>query len=264
MADAPHVEHLSESVAIYRGDCLEILPTLPPVDHVISDPPYESHMHAAKGEQRPADGATRKIRKDGARQIPRLDFAAINEIRSDAAQLMTDCSRGWLLAFCTPEGIAPWRDAIEAAGARYKRACFWVKPDAAPQFNGQGPSFAVEPFVAAWCGSGVSRWNGGGGKNYLIEPRSAQKSESEHPTEKPLALMLRILDLFTDPGELICDPFMGSGSTGVAAIKLGRGFVGIERDPKYFDIACRRLSDALARPDLFVAAPPKEKQESLL
>lgn len=60
------------------------------------------------------------------------------------------------------------------------------------------------------------------------------------------------------------DPFMGVGSTGVAAVKLGRKFIGIEIEPKYFDIARRRISDALARPDLFIEAPKPAKQEAML
>ena len=65
--------------------------------------------------------------------------------------------------------------------------------------------------------------------------------------------------------QTILDPFMGSGTTGVAAVKRARHFIGIEREPKYFDIACRRISDALARPDLFIAPPAsKPVQEKML
>jgi site-specific DNA-methyltransferase (adenine-specific) len=83
-----------------------------------------------------------------------------------------------------------------------------------------------------------------------------------HPTEKPLALMQWTLG-FLKKGTPVLDPFMGSGTTGVAAVKAGRGFTGIEVEPKYFDIACRRISDALSRPDLFVSAPSKPMQEAL-
>jgi DNA modification methylase len=65
-------------------------------------------------------------------------------------------------------------------------------------------------------------------------------------------------------GQTILDPFMGSGTTGVAAVKLGRKFIGIEIEPKYFDIACRRIADALARPELFIEPPKPAKQESFL
>jgi DNA modification methylase len=84
----------------------------------------------------------------------------------------------------------------------------------------------------------------------------------EHPTQKPLALMqwcIRRLDART-----ILDPFMGSGTTGVAAVKLGRRFIGIEIEEKYFTIACRRISEALRQPDLFIERPKPAKQEAFL
>ena len=66
--------------------------------------------------------------------------------------------------------------------------------------------------------------------------------------------MVEIINKFTHPGDVILDPFMGSGSTGVAAIRLGRRFIGIEQDQRFFDIATMRISDALSRPDLFSVA----------
>jgi hypothetical protein len=86
---------------------------------------------------------------------------------------------------------------------------------------------------------------------------------AEHPTQKPVELMKWCLSHLPDCRSIL-DPFMGSGTTGVACAKRGKHFIGIERDPRYFDIACRRISDALARPDLFVAPPaPKAKQEDM-
>jgi site-specific DNA-methyltransferase (adenine-specific)/modification methylase len=84
-----------------------------------------------------------------------------------------------------------------------------------------------------------------------------------HPTEKPLALMSWCLEQIPPPAETILDPFMGSGTTGVAAVKLGRRFIGVEIEPKYFDIACRRIEEATRQPDMFVAPAPVAKQEAL-
>lgn len=86
-----------------------------------------------------------------------------------------------------------------------------------------------------------------------------------HPTEKPLALIDWCLGLLP-AAETILDPFMGSGTTGVSCAKLGRSFIGIEIEPKYFDIACRRIDGAYKQADMFVAAPPEPvaKQEALL
>jgi DNA modification methylase len=76
--------------------------------------------------------------------------------------------------------------------------------------------------------------------------------------------MSELVSLFTSARQTILDPFMGSGTTGVACAKLGRKFIGIEIEPKYFDIACRRIDDAYRQPRLFKDEAPKPKQEALL
>jgi DNA modification methylase len=89
-------------------------------------------------------------------------------------------------------------------------------------------------------------------------------SRKQHPTEKPVPLMRCLVEVATDDGGSVIDPFMGSGTTGVAAVGTGRSFTGIERDPKFFDIARRRISAALKEPDLFVEPAKPIKQEVLL
>lgn len=244
---------LDGRISLMLGDCRDLLPEVGKVAHIFTDPPYENRIHQAKA-------ATRQIRTDGYASPRALDFDSIDVIRAAVTPLMVSACEGWLLAFCTPEGIAPWRDAIEAAGARYKRACFWFKPDGAPQFNGQGPAFAVEPFVTAWCRSGYSRWNGGGRRNLFEHLTNQSDRHGAHPTEKPVSLMGEIVGLFSDPDDLVCDPFMGSGTTGVACVKRGRRFVGIERDPKYFEIACQRIDFASRQFDLFGEMPKQQIQ----
>ena len=253
---------LDGRVKLYHGDALAIMPTLPDVDHVFADPPYEAHMHAAKRGEK-VYGSQRRIRIDGHANPPPVNFSSIDGIREASAISMVNLCGGWLLAFCTPEGVAPWRDALETAGARYKRACIWNKPDSAPQFNGQGPAMGAEMFVTAWCGLGHSHWNGGGRRNVFTAPTNNPDRHGEHPTEKPLALMSELVGLFSDPGHVILDPFMGSGTTGIAAVKLGRQFIGIEINPRYFEIACNRISDATRQPDLFIEPAPEPKQESM-
>lgn len=85
-----------------------------------------------------------------------------------------------------------------------------------------------------------------------------------HPTTKPLELMEWCIQQLPHESSVVLDPFMGSGTTGVACVKLGRKFVGIEIEPKYFDIACKRISSALKQPDFFVEKPKPAKQEALL
>lgn len=228
---------------IYLADCLDVLPTLSMVDHILTDPPFEDHMHVAKAN-------ARGLRLDGYASPKAVDFESITAIRDAVSTRMRMACNGWLIAFCTPEGIAPWRDSLEMAGCRYKRACFWIKPDSAPQFNGQGPAMAVEPFVTAWCGEGVSKWNGGGRRNFFTYPTNNPEREGSHPTEKPLSLMRELIELFTSPGDLILDPFMGSGTTGVACLQMGRRFIGIESQEHYFNLACKRLKAAYSQPRL--------------
>ena len=92
--------------------------------------------------------------------------------------------------------------------------------------------------------------------------RYGQPGKVDHPTQKPLATITPLLTVSTLRGETILDPFMGSGTTGVAAVKLGRKFIGIEIEPKYFDIAVRRIQAALDAPDMFVERPKPAKQET--
>jgi len=248
------IEQLAEGVTLHLGDCREILPTLGKVDAVVTDPPYEADAHR---KDRKITGKNRGVIATA------FTFDSIDAVRFDVAEKMVAASDGWVLAFCMAEGVAPWRDALEAAGAKYKRAMVWIKPDAMPQFNGQGPAAGFESIVAAWCGQGYSRWNGGGRVGTFTHNKNTG-GKHEHETQKPLSLMSELVELFSNRGDLVCDPFMGSATTGVAAVKLGRRFVGIEREERYFDLSCRRVSDALKSPDLFIDVPKPAKQEAML
>lgn len=159
---------------------------------------------------------------------------------------------GWFIAFCTVEGAFEWAQAINASPMKYKRACAWVKPDSTPQLNGQGPAQGYECFVCAWNGSGHARWNAGGKRGVYTHCVNNSERHGEHPTEKPRRLMAEIIGDFTNDGETILDPFMGSGTTGVAAVQMGRDFIGIEREERYFEIACRRIEEAQRQGDLFL------------
>ncbi len=229
---------------LYRADCLEVMKTFPSVDHAIFDGPYEDIMHKAKASKR-------KLRADRGPQIKPLTFDSIDKIRHEIVSDLETLVKGWILSFCSPEGMRPWADEINASSIKYKRACFWIKPDSTPQFNGQGPAMAVEAFVAAWAGKGRSRWNGGGKRNFYTENTNSKDRDGRHPTEKPWRLFVKLLHDFTNEGETILDPFIGSGTTGVACVKAGRRFIGIEKDKKFFDIACERILKAEEQPDLF-------------
>lgn len=241
---------------LYLGDCLEVLPFLGPVDAVVTDPPYEQLMHDLHA-------STRLRRTDGGNERRELTFQGINEIRGPLLREIKRLNCGWLLAFCNVEGVWHWREAITAEGLKFKTTCIWVKPDATPKLNGQGPALAYECFTTTWCGSGHARWNAGGKRGTYTHLTNQRDRDGRHPTEKPIPLMREIVSDFVPDGGLVLDPFMGSGTTGIACLKLGRKFIGIEREPEYFDIAVERIADAASRPDMFIARPPEPTQVPL-
>lgn len=230
---------------LYLGDCLGVMPAVGSAPHIICDPPYEASLHAAKAH-------LSKLRKDSGPELKEIDFAAVDEIRQPFVELAAEHCEGWLIVFCTVEGVAKWADAINPSPIKYKRACVWVKPDCTPQLNGQGPAQGAECFVTAWNGSGHAKWNAGGKRGVYTHLVNGSERDGRHPTEKPRRLMAEIIADFTSPGDTILDPFMGSGTTGVAAVQMSRSFIGIEREPKYFDIACKRIEDAQRQGDFFV------------
>lgn len=245
-------------VRLIRGDCRAVLADLDPVDHVIGDPPYEQSLHDAKN-------SGRALRADGGAELRGLDFDGIDAYRDDFVAQVVPLCRGWFIAFCTPEGAGRWADAINPAkGIRYKRACAWHKPDGAPQFNGQGPAAWGEMFVAAWCGTGYARWNGGGKRGFYSELVNPRDRHGGHPTEKPWRLMRNILFDFTGPGDLVLDPFAGSGATLVAAVLTGRRAIGIEINQDYFDMAVARVRKAVAQAGALGIQPAPQIQEALL
>ncbi len=229
------------------GDCLgptSGMASLPDksIDHCITDPPYEAEAHTLQRRVKPAGWR----QSDGAvTEVEALDFEPIKESdRLIVSAQVARSARRWILVFCQAEAVAAWRESLVGAGAVYKRACVWVKPDGMPQLTGDRPAMGYESIVAAHA-PGRSSWNGGGQHGVWNVPKNdTLASASGHPTQKPLALMEKLVRLFTDPGDLILDPFAGSGTTGVAAIRLGRRFIGWERDPKYHAIACKRLAAA--------------------
>lgn len=249
------VEHLADGVSLHLGDCLEILPGMSGIDHVISDPPYEDELHQGAAEQR-------ITRSDGRVMYGDLGFGGINGTRGEVARAFFKVSSGWAVVFSLAEGVRAWRDEFQAAGGKWDTCLAWCKPDASPRFNGQGAARGFECAVTVWCGVGHRRWNGGGRRGVFTYPVNTGR-QGEHPTEKPLPLMRELVALYSDPDQCICDPFMGSGTTGVAAVQLGRRFVGIERDTRWFDLSCRRISDALSRPDLFAPQTARAVQESM-
>ena len=233
------------------GDCLDPITGLASlgdgsVDHVITDPPYEAEAHTLQRRVKHIGGVM------ALEALEALDFDPIGEqSRLLSGTQIARVAVRWSLIFCQVEAAVLWRDAYLAGGGSYRRTCVWVKPDGMPQYSGDRPGMGYESIVACH-GEGKSRWNGGGGHGVWVVNKNENHNGNEHPTQKPLALMEKLVRLFTDPGDLICDPFAGSGTTGVAAIRLGRRFIGWEKDPKYHAIAVKRLAAAREQLELAV------------
>ena len=212
---------------LYLGDCMEILPTLDKVDAVITDPPYginENHKKVASRGKLAAPKDYGEFDWDIAPPPTEL----INAIRNKAT---------WSAFF----------------GGNYfelpPTSC-WLVWD---KLNGDNDFADCELAWTNWPKAVRRlqwRWNG------MIRQGN---EERYHPTQKPLGVMKWVIDL-CPKADTILDPFMGSGTTGVAAIQMGRKFIGIERDPKYFDIACERINNAQRQTSLF---EPITKPEQL-
>lgn len=239
-------ETLSDTVSVYLGDCREVLASIEPADHVITDPPYEAPLHDAAKQGR--------LQRVSGRPGGDLGFDAVDEHRAEYATAMVGASNGWLIIFSLAEGVRAWRDRLQAAGAKWDTTLCWVKPDARPRFNGQGAARGFETMISCWCGRGYRPWNGGG-KRGIYTHLCNFNPRHGHPTEKPPGLMSDLILDFTQVGQTILDPFMGSGTTGVAAVRLGRKFIGIEQSECWFDVARQRIGDQLAQGSLFVDRP---------
>lgn len=222
------------TVELHLGDCLDVMRGMADksVDAVITDPPYTDQTH---------DGA----RTGDNGEIKLIDFESITE-----AQFLAICresvrvARRWVVMTCD------WQHAAIAkeSGLPVVRLGIWIKPNGAPQFTGDRPGMGWEA-VLIMHREGKKRWNGGGSHAVWIVP----KVEGEYPTVKPLKLIKKWINLFTDPGETILDPCMGSGTTALGCIALGRNFIGIDKNPAAYNIAERRIHDAQQQMPLFVA-----------
>lgn len=256
------------------GDCLDTLTglcSLPDksVDHVICDPPYSRDLYSRtrtnrstglRPDGRPvcrSEGADRT----SALQLASLRIGAIDGILEAVALEVTRVARRWILVFHDVEIAGRWKEAL---GETYVRLGVWVKTDPMPQVTGDRPGQGFEACTIAHP-RGQKRWNGGGRAAVWTHGTSKGDERPDHPSPKPVALMEALVTDFTDPGELILDPFAGSGTTGVAAIRLGRRFLGWERDPKYHAAAVRRLAGTREQLGLALGPKaPKAKQGVLL
>ena len=226
----PYYEHAG--ITIYHGDCREILPTLPKVDVVLTDPPYSETTHSG------ARSTTDSEPKGGHIAID-FDSVEAGFLRDVFGSISV---RSWCISFID------WRHALPLeleppAGLEFIRLGVWTKMNPMPQLTADRPSTGWE-CLAILHPPGRKHWNGGSGPAVWTHGTSrwGYFGPSNHPTEKPLGLVLKLIGQFSDLNDLILDPFMGSGTTLVAAKQLGRKAIGIEICEAYAEIAAKRLS----------------------
>jgi len=196
------------NATLYLGDCRDILPTLPKVDAVITDPPYGINAEKAGGR---GVGGWNKFEVMGWDQV--RPTREVFDLILSAAPVQIIWGGNYFTNFLPP--TMQW--------------LVWDK--------GQR-NFSLADCEFAW--SSQTR----AARIFTYSRGAALQDGKEHPTQKPIALMEWCIEQLANKPKTILDPFMGSGTTGVACMNLGRRFIGIEREPKYFEIACRRIEDA--------------------
>ena len=222
------------NATLYHGDCLEILPTLGKVDAVVTDPPYGIGEAAGKNQSRGKPFGSRADSKNTkGTLVPARNYGS-------------DC---WDNKPCSPEQITAMREASKTQvifGGNYfnlpPSSCWlvWDKDNSGDFADAELAWTNIKGAVRLkkW------RWNG------MLQENMKNKETRVHPTQKPVPIMEWAIQQSKTVGTVL-DPFMGSGTTGVACMNLGRKFIGIEIEQKYFDIACERIEQAQRQQRLF-------------
>jgi len=238
---APCKEVLADDVEIWLGDCREVLPLIGRVDAVVTDPPYGIGEASGKAKTR-TSGLMSRLR-DASRY--KRDYGNDSWDDKPIDDDLMDIIRA----------VSDWQIIFGGNYYALPATSCWLIWD---KLNGETDFADCE---MAWTNlpKAVRRyrylWNGC--------MRMERHIDREHPTQKPIGVMAWVIGHIPDDAQTILDPFMGSGTTGVACVNLGRKFIGIEREPKYYDIARRRIADALRQPRMNFDPPIQMKQEAL-
>lgn len=221
-----------DGVVIYNSDCRDLLPSIE-ADVMITDPPYSQKTH--DNVRNYGDGANTL----GYGDAERIEFDGITH---DFLRGVIDMARVKRWSIMTLDITLAAHLIIEPPSTvEFIRQGCWLKPRGAPQLTGDRPAMWWEP-IMYFHPPGKKQWNGGGNPaNFTCD---TDRSVS-HPTSKPLAMLHRLVEWFSEPDELILDPFMGSGSTLVAARNMGRRAVGIEISERFCEMAAKRLNQGI-------------------
>ena len=231
------IERIS-SATLYHGDAYSIVPTLEPVNAVILDPPFE--LSSASPGKSHFGMSLGKFENDAYKSIVGgFDLSIFD-------QLEKICQPFNMFCFCSNKQISKIM-AYHEAKDRPTTLLIWHKNNAAPFANGVWRG-DIEYVVHSRDTGATFQGNAREKKKVSNYPTVC---DLQHPTVKPLQLIQKYVKICSNPGDTILDCFMGSGSTGVACAKMGRRFVGIEKEQKYFDLACRRIEDAARQGEMF-------------
>lgn len=236
---------------LIHGDCLQILETLPDehVDVVFADPPY----FLSNGGTTCKSGKRVKVNKGAWDQSKGLeqDHQFHTDWLSQCQRVLKPDGTIWVSA--THHTLFSIGYAMQELGFKILNLITWEKPNPAPNLSCRYFTHSTEQIIwAARDGNSKHTFNyaamktANGGKQMKTvwefkAPSKGEKSHGSHPTQKPLALIDRCLRASSNPGDLVMDPFCGSGTTGVAAVSLGRRFVGIESDLEHYQLAQTRI-----------------------
>lgn len=240
---------------LYQADCMAVLPTLEKVDCVITDPPYEIKQKA--GESTLYGKRVMQFAFDVAGVTEEVVIPALSHAFSLADSFHV---------FCDPEQFKPIADAARAHGMTPKP---WAKQKlcAPPPMPGNWWPSGFELACFGYRPGAYFGDTSGTRKNIMVYDsyrhgiRAGEKVG--HPTQKWLPMVAYLMQTLVRPGGTALDPFMGSGTAGVAAVQLGRKFTGIEKDAGYFAIACKRIEQAYAQGQLFEPERAKQVQAVL-
>ena len=230
------------NATLYLGDCRDIMPTLGKVDAVVTDPPYLLESGGPSGLM--GGKFDSSVYANGGNIIP-VDI----EFEEWLPLIADRIDQGHAYIMINNRHVAECQKQAENAGFRFHNLLVWDKGIATPnRWYMKNCEFTL--FMFRGRGTKIED---AGSKQLIKCPPPAN---AEHETQKPIALMQHYIGNSTQPNQIVIDPFMGSGTTGVAALQMDRKFIGIEREPKYFDIACKRIEDAQRQGDMFIQALP--------
>jgi site-specific DNA-methyltransferase (adenine-specific) len=225
------------------GDAMAILPSLPKTDLIVSDVPYALTTGGVSKSSKTMSGifASHNYRNDGQLIMATVPFP---EMMTAFHAVLVDDADCYVMA--NDKNVHPLTDAAFNAGFGLHNLLVWDK--VTPTAN-RWYMKNLEFTLYLWKGR-AKTINDPSSKQLL---RGGLDKVCGHPTEKPVYLMAEYVRNSSRPGDTVLDPFMGSGSTGVSAMNLGRKFIGIEIHEPFFEMACKRIEAAHKRPDMFAA-----------